>query len=379
MSSSNQDSITLEQKLRHRGVGRYFPNGVDRQPGEDENATIRRALDEACQQIKANNPDEVCLGIHTFADAFQHTPDIDLDWSDLFPRPREWTPDAWVEISQALVDVRDVLARHTLRSKLVRIEGKLLLSAGFLVGCVFNQPSGFRLMIRQDYRDGRVDWWDSASQPLVAAARPESILVELRQNVARYFEDEELRTLCFDLEVDYASLPSEGKEAKARELVAYLDRRGRIADLIGKCAQLRPNIAWPEPGDSAAAARISWAETEGDPRAEDSILELPVSQASVADQVKDYVAKNNLGCRRRVEIGVKGQNVASTEEASAVALRAREALVKLKPPKATGRIHVFAAMPIALAVLIGQQTNAVGKLQFYEFRGEYVPSAAFIA
>jgi hypothetical protein len=50
-------------------------------------------------------------------------------------------------------------------------------------------------------------------------------IVYLRQLVARHFNLEELRTLCFDLSVNYHELGGEGLSAKARELPAYLDRR----------------------------------------------------------------------------------------------------------------------------------------------------------
>lgn len=71
-------------------------------------------------------------------------------------------------------------------------------------------------------------------------------LSRLRQLITRHLNDSELRTLCFDLEVDYDSLLGEGKADKARELIAYLDRRGRIADLlkIGKLS--RPDILWDD-------------------------------------------------------------------------------------------------------------------------------------
>ena len=50
---------------------------------------------------------------------------------------------------------------------------------------------------------------------------------ELRDFIDRYFDDNELRDLCFDLDIDYESLPAVGKSAKARELVAYCLRHGR--------------------------------------------------------------------------------------------------------------------------------------------------------
>jgi hypothetical protein len=50
-------------------------------------------------------------------------------------------------------------------------------------------------------------------------------LSHLRQIIAEHYSLEELRTLCFDLGVNYDELGGEGLSAKARELLAYLDRR----------------------------------------------------------------------------------------------------------------------------------------------------------
>ena len=64
---------------------------------------------------------------------------------------------------------------------------------------------------------------------------------QLRQLLTTHFNESELRDLCFDLRVDYDSLPGEGKGDKARELVAYLERRGRTSELLDACLRLRPN------------------------------------------------------------------------------------------------------------------------------------------
>jgi hypothetical protein len=71
-------------------------------------------------------------------------------------------------------------------------------------------------------------------------------LTRLRQTLATRLDDSELRTLCFDLGIDYADLPGEGRADKARELIAYLDRRDRIPDLLSVGHQLRPDILWPQ-------------------------------------------------------------------------------------------------------------------------------------
>jgi AAA+ ATPase superfamily predicted ATPase len=71
-------------------------------------------------------------------------------------------------------------------------------------------------------------------------------LVRLRQILNVSFGEGELNTLCFDLGVDYESLPGKGKAGKARELVTYLERRGRIPDLVKIGTQQRPNACWED-------------------------------------------------------------------------------------------------------------------------------------
>lgn len=58
------------------------------------------------------------------------------------------------------------------------------------------------------------------------------------------FDEGELRTLCFYLQIDYDNLPGVGKENKARELVVYLDRRERLSELVEAGQKQRPDIPW---------------------------------------------------------------------------------------------------------------------------------------
>jgi Effector-associated domain 7/TIR domain len=67
---------------------------------------------------------------------------------------------------------------------------------------------------------------------------------KLRENLVDDFSDGDLHDLCFDMEIDYESLPGQGKSAKARELIAYCERRGRLPELVAKLYKLRPNVAW---------------------------------------------------------------------------------------------------------------------------------------
>jgi tetratricopeptide (TPR) repeat protein len=58
-----------------------------------------------------------------------------------------------------------------------------------------------------------------------------------------HFDLEELRTLCFDLDVPYDDLRGEGRQAKARELILYLQRRGRLPHLVKAVVERRPEAA----------------------------------------------------------------------------------------------------------------------------------------
>jgi len=73
---------------------------------------------------------------------------------------------------------------------------------------------------------------------------PTEELVKLHRKLTRHFDDEELHTLCFQLDVDYDDLRGTGKAGKARELVAYLERKGLVPELVKKCSELRPRVRW---------------------------------------------------------------------------------------------------------------------------------------
>jgi hypothetical protein len=58
--------------------------------------------------------------------------------------------------------------------------------------------------------------------------------------LATMFSADELRTLCFEMAADYDSLPGAGKFGKARELMIYLENRGRLDRLYVAVRRERP-------------------------------------------------------------------------------------------------------------------------------------------
>lgn len=67
-------------------------------------------------------------------------------------------------------------------------------------------------------------------------------LAPLHQILLDRFSEEELRTFCFDMALDYEMLPGQGKAGKVRELLAYLKRRNRLGELLELAQRARLNI-----------------------------------------------------------------------------------------------------------------------------------------
>jgi hypothetical protein len=73
-----------------------------------------------------------------------------------------------------------------------------------------------------------------------------SAQVKLRRMLTQHLDESQVRALCVSLEVDYGSLPGTGAKDKARELVLYVARRGRSAELVAACMGLRPDVPWEQ-------------------------------------------------------------------------------------------------------------------------------------
>lgn len=68
---------------------------------------------------------------------------------------------------------------------------------------------------------------------------------ELHQLLNQYFSLEEIRTLCFQLNVDFEGVAGEEKPSRIRELLLSLARGGRLTELISIVERERPLVDWP--------------------------------------------------------------------------------------------------------------------------------------
>ena len=67
----------------------------------------------------------------------------------------------------------------------------------------------------------------------------------LRQLLSRHFSLDELNTLCFDLGLEWENVPGQHTlDAKSRELIRYIIRKGLILKLIVMVVERRPEVDW---------------------------------------------------------------------------------------------------------------------------------------
>ncbi|MCA9968482.1 MAG: hypothetical protein KC423_29760, partial [Anaerolineales bacterium] len=61
-----------------------------------------------------------------------------------------------------------------------------------------------------------------------------------------HFNESEIDRLCFDLGIDFENLPDKTKVEKARELILYCKRNGRLNDLQTEVREKRSHVEWPK-------------------------------------------------------------------------------------------------------------------------------------
>lgn len=71
-------------------------------------------------------------------------------------------------------------------------------------------------------------------------------LANLRDQITASFNIDELKDLCFELQIDYEDLPGDSKRAKVRELIEYCQRHGLIPDLKQQVHSSRPELNFQE-------------------------------------------------------------------------------------------------------------------------------------
>jgi S1-C subfamily serine protease len=79
----------------------------------------------------------------------------------------------------------------------------------------------------------------------------------LREGIIASYNLEELRTVCYDLGIEYEDLSGENKSTRVIALIEYVWRRGKLDALLDYCRQDRPLYAWPALEPAAASPPVA--------------------------------------------------------------------------------------------------------------------------
>ena len=93
---------------------------------------------------------------------------------------------------------------------------------------------------------------DSSDSPLLPGDKkidPKKLL----QALIQHFNAEELRMLCFNMDIEHEDLPPGGRSSKARSLIEYSQRHHRFNVLATAIREARPAISWDDLADAKSA------------------------------------------------------------------------------------------------------------------------------
>ena len=71
--------------------------------------------------------------------------------------------------------------------------------------------------------------------------------IKLKENIHRYFNREDFDLLIFELGIQDGDIHGNSNEARAKNLIEYMERRNRLPELINKLREKRPHGEWVSP------------------------------------------------------------------------------------------------------------------------------------
>ena len=156
-------------------------------------------------------------------------------------------------------------------------------------------------------------------------ATPLSFRAQIHALLDRFFDEEELQTLCFELGADFDNLSGDTKTSKARELIEWCERSEKMTALRAAIVRLRPNAQ-----DELAAI----PETEKAPVQPIRPTPQP-AQPKVQGWVWSAAAGLGLiGIVASVWFGLRGRQVAPTTTPRVATSTPQPALPTAMPPTA---------------------------------------------
>lgn len=70
--------------------------------------------------------------------------------------------------------------------------------------------------------------------------------INLLQTLTTHMNLDDLKTICFHLNIEEDNVPGDTRDRKAAELISLCQRKSIVVDLLETCRQLNPRAPWPE-------------------------------------------------------------------------------------------------------------------------------------
>ncbi len=159
-------------------------NGVARAPAESDAAFLRRiaqrALQTVLRRIGESKPAEIKIGVQSKKVELprDETRQLLLDFNPLFVDEFTAQPKAWLEMRDALLDLRNALAAEIGLPRLY-FDPSAHLTLGYLIGNMFDKQTRFPLSVNQ--QGVRWDADVPAGEPFSLQVEPEIVLLVARE------------------------------------------------------------------------------------------------------------------------------------------------------------------------------------------------------
>jgi len=149
-----------------------------------------------------------------------------------FWRDRQQTPAAFRRMSRLIVEMADEQAKLAIRI----FELELV---------VVEQDTHIERLSRRITELGGEPVHRPAGRVVEKIRAERSPVLLLHGTITKLFNNSELDNLAFRLEIIADELAGETREERARALVEYAMRHGRLTELLAVCRELRPSANWP--------------------------------------------------------------------------------------------------------------------------------------
>jgi hypothetical protein len=244
----------------------------------------------------------------------------------------------------------------------IALDAQVHNSVGIALGSLFPETSRYTLRIRQQEQ-----WWSSRAPasnsqlvhvndqgaPSTQAAIDYVVLANV---LTQHFILDDLREICFSQRINFEDIEGATLSSKARGLVTYMRQRNRLVELQNAVIEARPLLA-DELQQTLAAKQLIALEVG---------IARPIS--AVHNDVKRSLQRLGLPINRHIQLGLIGERVEGEQEAQQIAKTIVKTIKRLRDQEGYRQeLHLFTALPTALAVMLGCQLNACGPIQLYEY------------